>query len=162
MKNIDTQNDLSKSRADSWIDNILNSLNNMQVYLDYMTLGAEDIFELFREKSLNVNFSEVQNANLKYFLNESRKLLTNSAKILEDGAEEKIIKLFKDLSDLNKEEEGFTFTRRVNNNGYQTFLKPSFNKARHICNKIREEFVNGLWKLISPKASDISSQIPRH
>lgn len=152
---LNEKKELITQRADSWNDNILNSLNNLQVYLDYMSLGAEDIIGMFKQKELNVNFAEVQNYNLRYFLNESRKLLTNSSKILGGEDEQKILLLLKELTDLNKSEGGFTISRRVNSEGtYQTFLKPSFNQARYICNKIRSYFVYGLWELLSPVAQD--------
>lgn len=159
---LNNETNLLKSRADNWLDNILNSLANMQVYLDYMTLGASDIFELFNEKGLNVNFAEVQSSNLKYFFNESRKLLINSSKILVSGYEKQILELFKELSDLNKKYDGFVITKRINSkNEYNTILKPSFNDAKHICNKIREKFVNGLWELISPSTSEFTNRTPR-
>lgn len=149
-------NGLSTSKQEDWLGNILKSLGDLQKYEQYLYFGAADIFELF--EGTRVDYVLVQASNHRYFIHESRKLLTNSQTLLKKESRLKINTILKLIAKLEKEESLVNSMRRIDPPSVVHSLTKTFFKTRGFCSLIREEFVKGLWRLLTPDVSEITDK----
>jgi len=145
------ENNTQKSVSDSWLTNILQSLEKMQRYETYLLRGTGDIFDFVKSHGLNVKYDEIQKENYNFFINEAKILLSNSHKIMEEVSVKKIKILLDVEKERNKKFNGFYKIKKDFVNKKTTYkLIPQFKQSKENISKIRSEFVTGLWSILTP------------
>ncbi len=149
---------MRKSVSDSWLNNILQSLEKMQKYETYLMRGTGDIFEYVEKNNINVSYDEIQIENYKFFINESKILLSNSEKIMDEVSKKKIIILLDVEKQRERKYKGFVVTKKDFVQKKVTFrLIPEFRQSKENIATIRGLFVAGLWSILTPISSQTNN-----
>lgn len=144
--------EISKNVSNEWMkNNILYKLIELQQAVGLMSEGCINLEEYLANYPA-INLDIVKYKNYKLFLSDSELLLSISKNLL--GYRYNKIKLkIEGLKLLNEKQDGWLITRqtdairRIN----ETNIKDGFELVEKECLKIFEDFVEALWKYLTPK-----------
>lgn len=142
-----------KTVSDQWLQNIIESLQRLQLAEYRAKEGCYDLLEFIQNPLSESDLAIIMHKNYKLFMTDYSILLSNIKRIAEDELYKACAESFNSLNDLEQKQNGFI--RKLTINGETQFkLSDNFTLVVTIISKLRSLAVESLWRILSPSASE--------